>query len=150
MNRLIEIINETTESLRKGDVVTGEPLESHKGVTHIYLMRHVDEFAGEKVDLHFIVVGVDLAKAQDRKEELRELLREYAAQHPRFLEGTSYLEVGAEIGSQELAFRLFALGKVLGFWDIITPERLGVTGDLVDELAGRGFIMTVDHVWHRK
>ena len=45
------------------------------------------------------------------------------------------------IGDQGAAFELFALGKVLGIWDIITPEKLGATGDMARQMAGAGFIM---------
>ncbi len=40
-----------------------------------------------------------------------------------------------------MALRLFALGKVLGFWNIITPETLGFKGEAADEFAGKGFVM---------
>jgi hypothetical protein len=36
---------------------------------------------------------------------------------------------------------LFALGKVLGLWDVITPEAFGIYGAGADELAGMGMVM---------
>ena len=55
--------------------------------------------------------------------------------------GPSYIDVGAVLDSQSLAFVLFAVGKVLGLWDIITPETLGIEGEKAGELAGLGFVM---------
>ncbi|MFA7121628.1 MAG: hypothetical protein WC277_09110 [Bacilli bacterium] len=140
LTRLIEIIKDATEPLRKGEVVVEEG-----NVTSLYFMRHVSESSDEIVDLHFIAVGVNREKAEHRREEFVGAMQEYVQEHPRFLQGTSYIEVGSEIGSQEMAFRLFAIGNVLDIWDILTPEKVGVNGVGADILAGRGFIMTVNH-----
>jgi len=144
LTRLIEIIKDATEPLRKGEVVVEEG-----NVTSLYFMRHVSESSDEIVDLHFIAVGVNRVEADRRRDEFREEMQNYVRAHPRFLQGTSYIEVGGEIGDQELAFRLFALGKVLGFWDLIGPATFGLAGAEADELAGRGSIMTTNHqgVW---
>lgn len=153
LNRLHEILAETTVQLRKGEEITGTPalVEQIKrgateltggGVVEIFAMPHQSEAPAtiEKVDLEFLVVGVDRAKAEPLKDELLALLRTYP-QPERLAGGPSYIEVGAEIGDQGAAFQLFALGKVLGLWDVITPAKLGMTGDAARDLAGRGFIM---------
>jgi hypothetical protein len=57
------------------------------------------------------------------------------------VEGPSYIHAGAVFLSQDNAFQLFALGQVLGLWQIITPETFGITGDDASELAGSGFVM---------
>ena len=79
LNRLHEILDETTMQLR-----TGEPVvESTRGsiqVTDMYLMPHVDDVADvEKIDMVLVVVGVDKTKAAARKEELIGLLKTYPA-----------------------------------------------------------------------
>lgn len=51
------------------------------------------------------------------------------------------MAVGAALGSQDLAFQLFAYGKVMEMWDVITPTKMGFTGAEAREMAGRGFVM---------
>ena len=157
LDRLYQILRETTAQLRKGEEIEGDPklvdaVKNFKegdnidkfpgGSVHIYAMPHESQVEGgiEKVDLHFIVVGVDKAKAEQYKDELVGILKTYP-QPERLAGGPSYIEVGGEIGDQGAAFQLFALGKVLGLWDIITPEKLGFTGAEAAQMAGTGFVM---------
>lgn len=132
-----EIIDATTTVFRKGAEV-----EQQGNVTHVWGYPHVDDTPADlvKVDLHFVVVGVNPTKAEEQADELRSLLSQYP--HPdRLAQGPSYIEVGGELGSQEYALRLFALGKVLAMWDVVTPERLGIEGSEADEMAGMGLVM---------
>ncbi len=157
LERLRQILSVTTVQLRRGEEVEGDPelVEAVKGLkegddldrlpggsVHIYAMPHESEAKKgiEKVDCHFIIVGVDKAAAQTCREELVAILGDYP-QPDRLAGGPSYIEVGAVIGDQGAAFQLFALGKVLGLWDVITPKTLGVTGPDADQLAGRGMVM---------
>lgn len=141
MKRLYEILHETTQQYRKGDafqVTRSGPID----VLEVFDMPHEGGAPEdlEMVDVHFMTIGVDKAKAEARKDELIALLRDYPA--PLELSvGPSYIAVGATIGDQGAAFCLFALGKALGLWEIITPELLGLTGEEAHEAAGRGFIM---------
>lgn len=140
--RLYEIIAETTCQLRKGAEVEEHVTDSGLHVKEIYGMPHESEARPdiEKVDVEFIVIGVDRNKAESRKDELISILREYP--HPeRLADGPSYIEVGGEIGDQGAAFQLFALGKVLKLWDIVTPARMGFTGEMARTLAGQGMVM---------
>jgi hypothetical protein len=140
LDKLYEILKETTVSLRKGETKT-EKTEGNVKVVNLYFMPHVSDVTDvEKVDLHFIVVGVKKAEAEKRKGEFIELIKTYP-DFNRFRQGLSYIELGGEIGSQEEALKLMALGNVLGLWDIITPEKLGITGEKADELAGGGMVM---------
>jgi hypothetical protein len=154
LNRLYEILNETTIQLRKGEVIHGDkPLvdaikagvESDKlpgGVVTFDMMPTVAEAADglEKVDLEFLVIGVHKAKAEQHRAELIGLLNTYP--NPDSLaSGPSYITVGGEIGDQGAAFQLFALGKVLGLWEVITPGSFGMTGAEAQQAAGSGFIM---------
>ena len=157
LDRLYEILQATTLQLRKGKEIEGDPkfvdaIKNFKegddidklpgSSADIYLMPHESQAKNdvEKVDLHFLVIGVDKKMAETIKDELIAILKTYP-QPERLAGGPSYIEVGAEIGDQGAAFQLFALGKVLGLWNIITPESLGITGPEADEFAGRGFIM---------
>lgn len=152
--RLYEILRETTGQFRKGEEVEGDPelvgaikegrdlSKISGGSVHIYAMPHESQAIEGivKVDLHFIIVGVDKVKAELHKEELIAILKTYPEQE-RLAGGPSYIEMGGEIGDQGATLQLFALGKVLGLWDVITPEKLGITGQEASELAGRGFVM---------
>ncbi len=141
LNRLHEIIEATTKEFRKGKAVI-EKRTSGLKVTEIYAMPHETKIPPEleKVDCHFIIVGVDKKIGEPLKNEIKHILQRYPSPE-RLAGGPSYIEVGAEVGSQDVALRLFALGKVLGLWDIITPEKLGIKGKEADELAGSGFVM---------
>ncbi|MBU0534911.1 hypothetical protein KKC62_01960 [Patescibacteria group bacterium] len=92
------------------------------------------------VQIHNLKVAVNTPKAQANKDSLKQLLAGYEGPHA-LSEGPSYIEVGAVIGSQRTAFILFAVGKALGFWDVITPATLGITGKDANDLAGSGMIM---------
>jgi hypothetical protein len=158
LDRLYAILKETTREFRKGAVVEGTPAlvaalidpadvppaEMPGGVAEIYMMPHVseaDEFgAYEMVDCEFLTIGVDKAKAEQRRDELVAILKTYP-QPERLAGGPSYIEVGGVLGDQSAAFCLFALGKVLGLWGLITPAALGITGAEAREMAGSGFVM---------
>lgn len=159
LNRLHQILNETTHQLRKGEVIEGddELVDAIKsgaddlpgGVVHIYAMPHEDEAPPnlERVDLEFLTIGVNRAKAEERKSELIEILDAYP-EPERLRGGPSYIEVGAVIGDQGAAFQLFALGKVLGIWDVITPTAMGFSGQEAEQMAGSGFIMITGYRPH--
>lgn len=141
LTRLHEILRLTTIQLRKGDLVRTEAV-GPVDVVHIDLMPHESEARDhlELIDLEFLTVGVDKAMAGRLKDELIAILRTYP--NPESLRGgPSYITVGAEIGDQGAAFQLFALGKVLGLWEVITPAFHGLVGEEAKRAAGAGFIM---------
>lgn len=152
---LYNILRATTGQLRKGNVYEGSPdmvayakagdfeKPAPGGVLEIYDMpKDTDPaFDGfEKVDLHFVTIAVNKGEAERRRAELIGILDSWPDPE-RLANGLSYIEVGGVIGDQGAAFELFALGKVLGIWDIITPEKLGATGDQARQMAGMGYIM---------
>lgn len=145
LDHLYTILRDTTVQLRKGEVITESAIHPGVGikVMTIDAMPHQAEITDpgiEKVDCELVVIGVDKAKAQERKAELVDLLKSYP-RLDRIAAGPSYIEVGAVIGDQGAAFQLFALGKVLGLWELITPKIMGFEGDEAVEMAGRGFVM---------
>ncbi len=140
LDRLRNILLATTVELRKGPSIEENQL-GPVTVTEIYAMPHVDEVHDlEKVDVVFEVIGVDRALAEQHRGELISLLATYP-EPDRLAGGPSYIEVGAVLGSQSAAFRLFALGKILGLWKLITPASLGMTGEGERRMAGIGFIL---------
>lgn len=156
-SRLYQILRETTVQLRKGEVFEGTPelVEQAKagvdvlqggGVLEVFAMPHVSHAPPdmEQIDMVFFVIGVDKAAAEKHKDELIAILKDYP-EPERLAGGPSYIEVGAVIGDQGAAFQLFALGKVLGLWHLITPMTMGFEGEEARMLAGRGYIMMSGH-----
>lgn len=130
------IVAACTVPLRKGD-----PVVTRGSVTEIFAMPHTDEVPNlKKVDCHFIEIGVDVAAAAAFKDELVRLLKLLPDQES-IRGGPSYITMGAILGSQELALQLFGLGEALELWLVITPERLGFTGNEARQMAGAGYVL---------
>lgn len=143
VERLNEIIVGTTEEYRKGAERVDEELPGVR-VTHVFAMPHVDdapihEWDLDMVDVHFIVVAVDLDAAKPLKDELVGILNDWP--EGRIKGGPSFIEIGGVLGSQDLALRLIALGQSLELWTAITPEKLGMEGAVADRAAGAGYVM---------
>lgn len=157
VSAIYEILRKTCGQLRRGEVFEGSPNlvaaaqsgdpeamdKAGGGVLEIYAMPKNDDpaFAGlEKVDLHFVTVAVNKEKAEAERKNLIALLDDWP--DPQTLaSGPSYIAVGGVLGDQGAAFELFALGKVLGLWEVITPETFGMTGEEARRAAGMGYIM---------
>jgi len=139
--RLYEILNETTVQLRKGQAVERRT-ENNIEVVEVFAMPHESAAKPEviKVDMEFLVVGVDKQAAEKHKDELIAILKTYPNPE-RLAAGPSYIEVGGVIGDQGAAFQLFAIGKVLGLWDVLPPATFGMTGKEGRDAAGVGYIM---------
>lgn len=140
LNRLYEILDQTTFQFRKGPIIN----KSEAGplsVVEIFDMPHESEAPAEltKVDVEFMVVGVDKDLAATFKEELVRIMTTYPKLE-RLAGGPSYIEVGGELGSQDGALRLFALGEVLGLWKVLTPAGMGLEGGEARYAAGRGLL----------
>lgn len=154
IDRLYKILRETTVQLRKGEAVHGakhlvdainagrDLNELPGGVVAIDAMPPVEAAQPwlELVDLVFIKVGVQKDVAARYRDELIEILKTYP-EPERLAGGPSYIEMGGVLGDQGAAFQLFALGKVLGLWEIVTPGAFGFKDEAALEMAGKGFIM---------
>lgn len=90
------------------------------------------------VDVHFFWVS---KRGEPTKEAFRHLCETEYPNIARLKAGPSYIEIGGALGDQGLALRFIGLGELVGLWRVITPERLGITGDKAKELAGGGFVM---------
>ena len=159
IEKLYNILAETTVQLRKGEEIEGNPEalaaikegkpieENPGGVVEFYNMPHVNEAKPklQKVDMEFIVIGVDIEKALHRKQDLISVLNSYPNPE-RLAAGPSYIEVGATIGDQGAAFQLFALGEALNLWKVITPKTLGFNDEEARQMAGIGYIMITPYV----
>lgn len=158
IERLYELVRDCSVECRTGPavVVNGEQAseqdidmlnagEVPTGVTEFYSMPHVSTVQKERpdlvlVDMIFIDVGVDKARAEAHRAEFVEILNSYP-ELERLKGGPSYLELGAVFGDQGFALRIMAIGSVLGFWDIISAKTLGRSDDEAREMAGVGFLM---------
>lgn len=143
MERLIEIISWCANPFRKGDIVRSHSIGGVTVVEVFAMPETPTETQLEIVDMWFVNIGVDKPAALQYREEIVELLDtkwEGWSGEP-LKNGLSFLSFGATIGSQDLALAFMAVGKVLGFWQIVTPATLGVTGPLGDQMAGGGFVM---------
>ncbi len=141
--KMYELLNKTTIQLRKGEMIENKKV-GNLDVTEIYMMPHETELKNpdefELVDIIFVTIGVHKESAEKHKQELIELLNDYPDQ-TTLKSGPSYITVGADIGSQDYALMLFALGDYLKLWKLITPKTFGFEGDKILELAGGGFVM---------
>jgi hypothetical protein len=154
--KLFDILADCCGQFRKGPVYQGSPhlveqmerglAEGEElqggGVLEVYDMPPTNAIPEEceVVDMHFVAVAVNKAKAERHRAELIALLDAYP-EPEQLAGGPSYIHVGGVIGDQGLAFELFALGKVLGLWSVITPATFGMTGMEADRAAGAGYIM---------
>lgn len=114
------------------------------GVLEIFDMPHVSDVQKARsdvkiVDMIFVDVAVDTAKAESRRSELVEVLSEYP-EMDRLTQGPSYIEIGADIGDQGLALQLMAVGSVLGFWQVMSGLTLGMDRDMARQMAGVGLL----------
>lgn len=99
----------------------------------------LDENRYVEVDVHFFTCWV----VKDAAAEVESTLREYVGTlDPELMaSGPSYIALGAEIGDQSMALRLMAFGETAGWWQVITPARLGIEGAQADQMAGMGYVM---------
>tara|TARA_B100000614_G_scaffold262909_1_gene300551 strand:+ start:107801 stop:108373 length:573 start_codon:yes stop_codon:yes gene_type:complete len=134
-----DILKETTCQLR-----IGEQIEESDGATHVFMMPSVDDVANpdefDFIDLTFIYIGVHKEKAAEARQRLVELL---APGEEAWKLGPSYMHVGAAIGDQGGALMLFALGRALNLWQILSPQTMmGLSRDhpLSQQMAGQGMV----------
>lgn len=141
LDLLWDVIKDTTTEFRKGAAVTTDNRVEGAEVVHLYGMPHADHVPPEleRVDVHFELVGVDKERAEARRDDLLRVLREWP--DDRLSAGPSYIEAGGVVGDQGVALRLYALGQVLDLWEVVTPERMGMSGEAADRAAGAGYVM---------
>lgn len=140
--KLFDLLRYTTVAIRKQ--VETAVFDPDHGTLHVYAMPHVSEISEPEqlalVDLHFFTVGVYKDRAIEKKDDLLAWLNTYP--NPETLAcGPSYIALGAEIGSQEAAMRLYGLGHALELWEVRIPKDFGVTGADADRAAGNGWVI---------
>ena len=141
ISQLYKILTECCTSFRFGERVEKRVEGRLIQVIDIYDMDHVSEAPPElvQVDMIFLSVGVDKAKAEQHRAEFTHMCN--ALPYEIMKDGPSYISLGGILGSQDMAIQLMAMGYVLDMWKIVTPKSLGVEGDQVKTLAGSGLLL---------
>jgi hypothetical protein len=101
----------------------------------------------EVVDV-WIAITMKVDKVKQHEHEMQMLLQDWPQMDfgqpvPPLGHELSYIQVGAILGDQQLAFLLFAYGKLLGWWKVMTPtSMLGLPKDdaMAQDMAGMGFV----------
>jgi len=142
--KLSDIVQDSTRVFRKGESVERRQVGNVDVVESFGYDHTKDAPSGDnfdKVDMVFVDVVVDRAKAEQYRGALTEQLRGYP-QPERLASGPSYIELAPNMGlEQEGALRVMALGKTLGIWGIMSGKTLGMNDDQAREMAGQGFLM---------
>lgn len=162
MTRLLELIEKTTQPLRKGSdlIIDGEAATDEQrqefdqalikgetprvgSVVEIMDYPHVSAVKPDVpvVDVHFFTVAVNLPMAEENRADILAGIKAL----PCFQKDgeVSYIELGAELGDQEFALRLMGLGEALKIWRVYTPDRVlgdSIPQDMKNEMAGMGFV----------
>jgi hypothetical protein len=113
-------------------------------------VRHVEKGTlgteGNKVvELHFMTVEVDVAKAQAHGVAFLGFLADSRAIRPMSSQAemfTSYTDIGGAVGDQWLGLQAMAAGEALGLWKVYSPADAGYEGADANAIAGAGGVMT--------
>lgn len=158
IDRLYEIIRDCAVQCRTGPAVTvdgEEATEAQKqqinegtmesGVIEFFSMPHISEVQKQRpdmklVDMVFLDIAVDPAKAEKHRAELVSILNQYP-EMDRLKSGPSYMELGAVFGDQGFAMMVMAVGSVLGLWGIISGKLTGMSDEDARDAAGIGFLL---------
>lgn len=148
IDRIRNILNKTTVVCRKGNTIQQRTVgEIRPGVPAMILKEIFDMPSPEQlqadnieqIDMHFVIVAVQVDAIDDYREEIDELLLKWP-QPDRLAAGPSYLELGGILHDQTLALQFMALGQVMGYWEVETPASMGFSGDIADTMAGQGLV----------
>lgn len=142
--RLMEVLNDSTCLISKGEKTQRKLPGISALLWAILLPTSYVTSSLHIVDCHFITVGVNTKRAEDRRSEFIELLESFPDQK-KMQDGPSYKHVASVVGDDMSALRVFGLGQTLGLWDVLLPDQFGVDPELVDEAADLGLIVTTGY-----
>lgn len=100
---------------------------------------------GHTADLIFFKTALN---GEPSSEELRKLIAGHSPNHGEAIDlfdgkEHGFAEIGAWLGSQEVALLLMGLGSLLGLWTLMTPRTVlppGLPDDLVMKMAQAGYV----------
>lgn len=143
--RLMEVLNTTTclisNGVRTQSKLPGIPILLW-GLLLSPLDAEADRF--EKIDCHFVTVGVNPQQAEAHRQDFLALLEQFPDAQ-RLYDGPSYKHVAGVVGDEMTALRVFGLGQALGLWKVILPVQVGIPPELADEAASLGLIVTTGY-----
>lgn len=147
--RLMEVLNKSTCLISKGEC-TRRKMPGISILLWGLLLSATDPEATQlqQVDCHFITVGVNKYQAEQGRSEFIQFLESYPDAQKLF-DGPSYKSVAGIVGDEMTALRVFALGQVLGLWEVLLPNQLDVPPELADEAVDLGLIVTTGYHSHR-
>jgi hypothetical protein len=96
------------------------------------------------VELHFMTVAVDVARAQAHGVNFLDFMANSRAIRPMGSSTdmfTSYTDIGGAVGDQWLGLQAMAAGEALGLWKVYTPADAGYEGGDANAIAGAGGVM---------
>lgn len=96
------------------------------------------------VELHFMTVEVDVARAQAHGVHFLDFMANSRAIRPMGNSTetfTSYTDIGGAVGDQLLGLQAMAAGEALGLWKVYTPADAGYEGADANAIAGAGGVM---------
>jgi len=121
--------------------------ERDVGNVHVVEFNMFDQAppGATRADVHFVLVAP--TEGLPDREEFARVLREAAGpgdfttlSTEDLAKGPSYIALGGWLGSQDLALMLIGAAELVGYAKAITPEVLGITGEMADQLAGQGMV----------
>lgn len=140
MFNIFDAIRGCSFEFRKGEQITTRKVGIVE-VVEVFAMPHIDEAPGhlEQVDVHFMWIGVDKAKAEEFQAEFIRFLEPH---RPLLERGPSFMTIAQEFEvEQDVAFHIMAVGQALGFWKVMTPAIFRLTGTMADRAAAQGYVM---------
>lgn len=144
-----DLVKRTTTVYRKGAEIThnGKPVEAIDldagGVFEVFGYEPTPEDRTGVVDMIF--VDVKVTPEADTNDRLAAAIGDgvFDEYGTTMSTGPTYIHLGAELGSQELALRFMALGSSLDLFKLMTGRDLGMSEEETKELAGGGFIYAI-------
>jgi len=137
---LNQILQDSTRVYRKGKAVERKQV-GDIDVTELFGYKHTSKApAGknyDKVDMIFVDVVVDRAKAEQYRHDFTLIVGDYLRQS--FLDsymhagGLSYTKLASEL-EQEGALRLMALGKTLRMWNVVSSKTSGMDDVMITKI----------------
>ena len=150
VDRIKALVLSTTTVYRKDAkiYINGKPVtelpEHPQGVVEIFDYPEVGSATAPFVDMHFVYVSVQ--ETDGLKDAFVDALDDgtFPEYGTNVSNGLSYIQIGAELFSQELALRFMALGIHLGLWELGKPSTLfGIDQAAEDNLIGLGFLYAI-------
>lgn len=150
ISRLCDIIGSTTLAL---PTATPEHERNQHAMDHFLRLRTAIGLPRPEgvisVYCYFFQVAVDTSRALEVRGEVVTILADWpelvgTRKIPELPECPTHTDISAVLGTDQDAYGLLALGVVLGFWEVNTPETYGYSAGTksADNAARNGYVRT--------